>query len=124
MSRQRIDLGQAGEKAAAAYLTEKGYRIIARNFSCKTGEIDIIAGDQETYVFIEVKTRQSSRFGAPAEAVTRQKQKQISRTALAFMSLHNLADVPARFDVISVLSDGSEMKISHIVSAFDDAAGS
>ena len=121
MSRQRIDLGRAGEEAAAAYLTAQGYRIIDRNFRCKTGEIDIIAGDRETYVFIEVKTRQSSRFGAPAEAVTRQKQKQISRTALAFLSRHNLADAPARFDVISVLSDGSEMKISHIVSAFEDA---
>ncbi len=119
MSHERINLGRAGEEAAVAYLTGKGYRIIARNFRRKTGEIDIIAQDSETYVFIEVKTRHNSRFGDPAEAVTRRKQRQISRAALGYLNYYNLDDVDARFDVITVLGGAKKWKINHIVSAFD-----
>ena len=70
LSKQRINLGKRGEDIAARFLLEKGLALIARNFRDKFGEIDIIAKDRETLVFVEVKTRRSHRFGLPQEAVT------------------------------------------------------
>jgi putative endonuclease len=123
MSKERINLGKSGESLAVDYLRKTGYRIIVRNFRRTAGEIDIIARDHDTYVFIEVKTRRSCRFGHPAEAVTRQKQKQISRAALEYLHTQELVDVPARFDVITVLTTANEPEINHIVSAFEYTEG-
>ena len=117
-SRQR--LGQIGEKKVAGYLVQKGYTILVQNYRCKAGEIDIIARDGGELVFIEVKTRSSLSYGSPAEAVTRKKQRQISRAAQWYLAEQKLFDVPARFDVIAVLGAGQEnIQIDHIDNAFD-----
>lgn len=103
MSNKRSLLGQKGEDLAAEYILNKGYSILHRNYRLKTGEIDIIAQDGVTTVFIEVKTRSTDIFGSPAAAVTPHKQFQISRVALEFLCRHNRMDCPARFDVISIV---------------------
>ena len=120
MSDRRVALGRHGEALAANYLTRKGVQIIARNYRQKTGEIDIIARDGDYLVFIEVKTRKSSHFGHPFEAVTRKKQAQISRVALGYMGRNKLLDQPARFDVISiVMKDNGQAAIEHLTNCFE-----
>lgn len=119
MSLKRISLGKSGEELAVAYLVKLGYRILARNYRQKSGEIDIICLDGTDHVFIEVKTRQTVRYGHPLEAVTRHKQRQISRTALDYMARHDLLEAPVRFDVIAVTSAQGEPRITHIKCAFD-----
>jgi len=117
-SRQR--LGKSGENTVANYLKNNGYTILIRNYRCKMGEIDIIAQKDLELVFIEVKTRSGLRYGSPAEAVNIRKQRQISRTAQWYLAQQNLFDVAARFDVISLLSDGThDDRIDHIHNAFD-----
>ena len=119
MSRRQINLGKTGEEIATDYLRKRGLKIIARNFRDKFGEIDIIARDRDTYVFVEVKTRRSSHFGTPEEAVTTQKQRQVIRVAKAFLFKHQLHDVPTRFDVVAILMTSGNPSINHLVSAFD-----
>ena len=79
-------LGKLGENLAAGLLTEEGYEILMRNYRCRYGEIDLIACRDGILAFIEVKTRQNSRFGEPAESVTTEKQKKIRRTAVCYLS--------------------------------------
>ena len=119
MSRKRIHLGKRGEEIAVAHLRAKGYRIEVRNFRRKTGEIDIICRDGDTYVFVEVKARQDCGFGHPTEAVTRRKQMQISRTALLYLHSRELFDAAVRFDVIGVIVTETDPEISHVVNAFE-----
>jgi putative endonuclease len=120
LSEARIALGKQGEDLAARHLLEKGFTIIVRNYRQKTGEIDIIARDRECLVFIEVKTRKSSRFGQPFEAVTKKKQAQISRVALHYMNCNKLLDQSARFDVISILIDkNGKAAIEHLCNCFE-----
>ena len=119
MSKKRIGLGKRGEDAAASFLVKQGYRIISRNYRQKCGEIDIICRDGGCYVFVEVKTRQDSGFGTPAEAVTIHKQRKISLTAQAYLNRNNLHDVPVRFDVIGVMLAAEKAEITHIIAAFD-----
>lgn len=112
--------GVQGEKLAVAFLLGKGYRIVDRNFSCKGGEIDIIARDSKTLVFVEVKTRRSASYGVPQLAVTAFKQRQIMKASLTWLSSHRSHDTPARFDVIAIiLPDVGEPVIEHIQNAFD-----
>lgn len=103
MSRHRIELGAAGEAAAAAWYEAAGYEVVERNWRCREGEIDLIVARGAVVVFSEVKTRSSTRFGVPAEAVTRTKQLRIRRLAATWLrqSTHRAADV--RFDVVSVM---------------------
>jgi putative endonuclease len=99
----RRSLGIAGEDAAAAWYSAQGYEIVARNWRCREGELDLIARVGRTYVFCEVKTRTSDAFGAPVEAVTRDKQQRLRRLAARW--LESDAPRPAaqiRFDVASV----------------------
>ena len=103
MLNRRQRLGKSGEETVAEYLKKKGYTIVVVNYRCKVGEIDIIARDDSVLVFIEVKTRSDLKYGLPAEAVTPRKQRQISRAAQWYLTEKKLLDVPARFDVISVL---------------------
>lgn len=119
MSKQRIDLGSNGEDIAANYLQRKGFEIIARNYKDKLGEIDIIARDRKTLVFVEVKTRRSDRFGLPEEAVTIAKQRQIIRLARSYLVRHQLVDEAARFDVVAIIMKSGRPGITHLVSAFD-----
>ncbi|MCX5703047.1 MAG: YraN family protein [Candidatus Omnitrophica bacterium] len=118
MSKQNLYLGKHGEEAAVSLLKENGYKILARNYKTKLGEIDIIATDKDTFCFIEVKARSTARFGSPQEAVSRFKQRQISKAALVFLKENNLLDKKARFDVVSVLYSQDSPKIDLIKNAF------
>lgn len=120
MGSKEISLGEQGEKLAVKHLKKKGYAIRARNFRTRLGEVDIIAADGDYVVFVEVKTRSSTRFGMPFEAVTVAKQKQLSKVALEYLAQHNLTESPARFDVVSILiSDGAKPAIELIKNAFE-----
>lgn len=119
MSNSRQKIGRRGEDMAAEYLAKKGYRIITRNFRTPLGEIDIVARDKTSIVFIEVKSRTGAGYGSPASAVTLKKQQQISRAALIYIKNHNLNDSPARFDVVSILFSGGGSRIELITDAFE-----
>ncbi|MFN9721021.1 MAG: YraN family protein [Planctomycetota bacterium] len=114
-------LGDRGEKAAVSFLRAQGYRIAAKQYRNQFGEIDIIAEDQKTTVFIEVKTRSSDSAGQPFEAVDRRRQDRMTRAALAWLKRHRRLERPARFDVISILwpEDSSAPQISHFRNAFE-----
>jgi putative endonuclease len=102
MTRKRTELGKMGEKLALTYLRGLGYKILESNYRQRFGEIDIVADDGGTLVFVEVKTRIGRRHGAPSEAVTLQKQRQLSKVALAYTETYGLVDRPARFDVVGI----------------------
>lgn len=119
MSKARINLGKHGEDLATTFLQQKGFTIITRNYRQKTGEIDIIAKDKQTLVFVEVKTRSSLLFGQPFEAVTTAKQSQLNRIALDFMTRNKLLEQAARFDVISILiPKNGKAEIEHLQNCF------
>ena len=112
-------LGNKGEEVAAKFLKRNGYRIIARNYKTPLGEIDIIAKDGNTIVFVEVKTRTSNAFGYPFEPVTRRKKDKLKNLALLYLKKH-AHESSARFDVISISSDKNmKMEIEHIKDAFE-----
>jgi len=113
-------LGDKGERAAIKFLKQQGYSILARQYRTDLGEIDIIALDRETVVFVEVKTRQSDCKGQPFEAVTSAKQSQLTRLASSFLKSHQLLIRAARFDVISIVwsSNQSKPEIQHFQNAF------
>ena len=120
MSEPRRTLGKIGEDLATAYLEKSGYKILVRNYRQKCGEIDIIAMDRQTIVFIEVKTRRTLVFGPPFAAVTEKKQRQIGKVAQDYLCRNDLFGRPARFDVISILlPDGREPEIELFENAFD-----
>lgn len=121
MDRSRLSIGKIGESLAVTHLEARGCRILARNYRAGRGEIDLIVRDGQFIVFVEVKTRRSLKFGVPQAAVTRQKQRQISKIALTYLQSKNLWDTPCRFDVIGIhLSHRSELlHLEHIESAFD-----
>ena len=112
--------GKLGEDLATQYLEEQGYKIVERNFSCKRGEIDIIAIDKQELVFIEVKTRKILKYGKPGDAVDRIKQKHIYRTAEYYLLIKNKLDVYTRIDVIEVYLKEEGYKINHIKKAIID----
>ncbi len=114
-------LGQRGETAAAHYLKRLGYTIVARSYRDSFGEIDLVAIDQQTVVFVEVKTRESTDKGHPAEAVDYDKQRRLTRLALAYLKRHKLLEHRARFDVVSILwpHSGTQPTIEHFKNAFE-----
>jgi len=95
-------LGDAGEDLAAATLKKQGYKILERNYLTPLGEVDLIAREGQTYVFIEVKTRRQERFGAPQEAVTLAKQRKLRRLADYYLRQKRLEEVSVRFDVVGI----------------------
>src|SRR5437899_12931439 len=105
MSRARVILGKTGEDLACAELEKRGYAIIARRYRRRGGEIDIIARDGETTVFVEVKTREGLEFGDGSESVRSWKQRRMTGVALDYASRHHLIDTPCRFDVVSIQFD-------------------
>jgi putative endonuclease len=119
--RRPVSLGQRGEAEAARFLKRKGYVIVARSDRQRRGEIDLIAVDQQTVVFVEVKTRRSHDAGHPAEAVDDEKQRRLTRLALAYLKHHGLLESPARFDVVAVTwpDDRSRPKVEHFPHAFE-----
>jgi putative endonuclease len=110
--------GQAGEEAAARYLQQQGWVILARNCRLPGGEIDIVAQDGGCLVFVEVKTRRGSRFGSPFEAVDNRKQQRLTTAALAYMSRRNL-NMAARFDVAAVFPEQDSFRVELLRNAFD-----
>ncbi len=114
-------LGARGESAAARFLRHRGYKIVARNQREWRGELDLVAVDRRTVVFVEVKTRRSAKTEHPAEAVTVEQQRRISRAAMQFMKRHHLLDYPARFDIIAVIwpVERRRPQIEHLVAAFE-----
>jgi putative endonuclease len=98
----RKSLGQRGEDRAARYLRRLGYRLLDRHVDVRVGELDIIAVDGRTIVFVEVKTRASSDAGMPADAVDQRKQQRMTRAALAYLKSHGLLEYHSRFDVVAV----------------------
>jgi putative endonuclease len=103
MENTRKDLGVKGEDLAVRYLKKKGFKVIQRNYHCPMGEIDLIAREGDTLVFIEIKARSSSEYGLPQDAVDRFKQKKIIQAAKAYLAEHHLTeDIPARFDVVAI----------------------
>lgn len=118
------DVGRKGECYAAAYLENKGYRILAQNYSSRYGEIDIIALAEGFIAFVEVKTRSRHCSYAPCEAVNAAKMKKITRTALCYLQEYP-SDYQPRFDVIEIVTMEqnafSVVSCNHIVNAFDSA---
>lgn len=111
-------VGEKGEKTAARYLKRKGYRIVEKNYSCRFGEIDIIAENRQYIVFVEVKARNSNSIAAPREFVDSGKQERIILTAQMYM-LHHHSDKQPRFDVIEVNTEKLLIgKIDHVENAF------
>lgn len=111
--------GSEGERKAAEFLRKKGYKILAKNFKTRWGEIDIIAQEKKTICFIEVKLRSLENFGLPQEAVSVHKQKKIVFTALDYLKQKNLCKLPCRFDVVAITGLGQNQKIELIKNAFD-----
>lgn len=108
------EVGDLGEGIAVEYIKKKGYILIQRNFRCKQGEVDIIAKDKDEYVFIEVKTRNSKRFGQPAEAVNCLKKKHIYNVTRYFLYKYKIENSSIRFDVVEILLNKDGYKLNHI----------
>lgn len=114
-------IGHRGEAAAARFLRRNGYKILAQGHRSRTGELDLVALDRKTIVFVEVKTRVSDEAGLPSEAVDRDKQRRLTQQAVAFLKRHGLFERKARFDVIAITwpKDARRPAIEHIKDAFD-----
>jgi putative endonuclease len=112
--------GEPGEVLACDYLRKKGYEIVARNFRCRSGEVDVIAKDGDATVFVEVKDRASTSHGSGAEAVTFGKRRRVIRAAQLYSASHGLFDALQRFDVISIDREGGGTpQLRHDRDAFD-----
>ena len=114
-------LGRRGEVAAGRYLRKHGYIIVARGHRDNIGELDLVAVDGRTVVFIEVKTRTSHDAGHPADAVDEEKQQRLTRLALSYMKRHDLLECAARFDVVAVTwpTDSNQPIVEHFQNAFE-----
>jgi putative endonuclease len=119
MAIDRAALGRIGEDLACEELERRGYEILARRYRRRGGELDIIARDGQTLVFVEVKARKGRAFGEAAEAVTMIKRRRMVRTALDYMLRRQLAECPCRFDVVSISLDAGEPSIVVFRNAFD-----
>ena len=115
MSRDRQELGQLGEKLTCDFLREKGYQILSQNYRTRGGEIDIVAKEGETIVFVEVKTRLNRTFGYPEEAIDARKQHKLAMTAECYLREHNLYDADYRIDAIGIEmgQDGRLINLRH-----------
>ena len=116
--REELPLGRRGERAAEKYLKRNGYRIVARNFRAAGAEIDIVAMDGETLVFVEVKTRRNREAGAPEEAVDERKQIRMRRAAEAFSTQYRAGEKGMRFDIVAVDAAGKRFGIELLRNAF------
>lgn len=113
-----MKLGEQGEEYAVQFLREKGYRILKRNYKTRIGELDIIASDGGTLVFVEVKSRESIKYGRPFEAVNYYKKRKIANVALLY--LKKLKDIPpCRFDVVSIFFENGKPECELIKDAFE-----
>jgi len=113
-------LGKWGEKRCEKFLKRKGLKKLANNFSCKTGEIDLIMVDTDSsIVFVEVRTKSDESFGTPEQSITHPKKVKLLRTARYFLTIHNIENRPFRFDVVAiVLNPAGRPQIRHYENAF------
>lgn len=114
----RQDIGRYGEERAAAYLKDRGYEIIERNWRSQTGEIDLIAREKDRLVFVEVKTRNGSGFGHPFEAITANKVARMRRLVADWCVAKQVSGVKVRLDAIAVLISGGRVHIEHLKEVF------
>ena len=120
MTERRQRLGESGEEIACRELGARGYAILARRYRTRHGEIDIVARDGDTIVFIEVKLKTTGEFGAAVESVTPWKQRRVAAMAVDYLARNRMIDRPCRFDVVAIdLLEGGEPRITVIPSAFD-----
>ncbi len=119
MTRERQQFGKIGEDRAVEELERRGYAILARRYRSRYGEIDIVARDGDTTVFVEVKARMTAECGTAAEAVTPLKQRRLASMAVEFLARHRLADRPCRFDVVAIDGLGPEQTLTVYTSAFE-----
>ena len=115
----KYQAGMQAQQQAESHLTDKGYRILERNYRIRTGEVDIIAQQGSYVIFIEVKFRRGTEYGLPRESVGVTKQQRIVRTAMHYISTRNIDDRDFRFDVIEVIAQGGNVQVNHIENAFD-----
>jgi putative endonuclease len=119
----RRHFGQQGEACALHYLQQQGYRIQCRNYRCRQGEIDIIAWDGATLVFVEVKSKGQLRFGAPQGMVDWRKQQKLTRVAMAYVQQQGLHNTAVRFDVVAIVfPPGGTPEVTHLPAAFTPSA--
>ena len=113
-------LGDRGEDAAAKFLKRQGFHILARSLDSPLGELDIVAVDGRTVVFVEVKTRRSDDAGRPSEAIDQRKEQRMTQAALAYLKSNRLLDYSARFDVVAITwpDDARKPTIEHFKNAF------
>ena len=117
---RRQSLGKLGENLACTALERRGYAILARRYRTRLGEIDIVARDGATIVFIEVKARAGDEFGGAAAAVTAWKQRRIALMAVDYVARHRLENRPCRFDVVTVdVAEGKPPRVEIYTHAFD-----
>ena len=107
--------GKLGEDLAAEALQRKGYAILARRYRTRYGEIDIVAQDEDTLVFVEVKARRTDRFGTAAESVSASKQRRIAAMALDYLGRVNRPDTPCRFDVVAIDGLGASQTTVNVI---------
>lgn len=120
MSRSSKDFGRFTEALAEECLRKKGYRILERNFKIGKGELDLIAQDGKTMVFVEVKGRRTDRLGGPPYAVDSRKQQQLTKLALAYLAQRGLRNLSCRFDVVLISSPANQPPhITHLQDAFE-----
>ena len=119
MTQDRLTLGRLGEDAAAQYLQRKGMKILERNYRTPVGEIDLVARHRNILAFVEVKTRRGTAFGSPAEAVGPRKQRQVVQAAKWYLNDQPHVKLQPRFDVVSIIVEGSALQIEHIPGAFE-----
>jgi putative endonuclease len=119
MTVARQSLGKLGEDLAVEELVRRGYAVVARRYRTRCGEIDIVADDRGTLVFIEVKARADAEFGTAAEAVTPWKQRRLARMARDYLTREHIVDRPCRFDVVAIMLDAQEPSIEVFQNAFD-----
>ncbi len=111
---ERHIIGKIGEEKASNYLINSGYRILERNFSCRQGEIDIIAFDGKYTVFFEIKARTNLEYGLPSEAVNKRKMKHMLNAIKYYLYIHKIENTNIRIDVIEVYACNDEYRINHL----------
>ena len=114
----RRELGRRGEAVAEAFLRARNYTIVARNFRCRAGEIDLVALDGGVVVFVEVRSRRGDRLGTPLESVDGRKQARVARVAEYFCAAHGWLERDARFDVVGIRFDAEPPAVEHVRAAF------
>ena len=101
--------GEAAEALACRYLEQQGLRLVRRNYRCRAGEVDLIMQDGEQLVFVEVRSRRTSRYGTPAESITKTKQKRLCKAAAHYL-LTSRSNAPCRFDVIAIVQQDNHLE--------------